>query len=112
MLQPKVTAVKPLPDYKLLLDFETGERKIFDVMPYIRGDWYGKLRDVDVFRTVHVAGISIAWADGQDIAPHELYDDSVPTCDPDFTKLPPIGTCRLGGIRARSEGGAHDTDGR
>lgn len=81
MLQPKVTAVKPLPDYKLLLDFETGERKIFDVQPYIRGDWYGKLRDVDVFRTVHIAGISIAWADGQDIAPHELYDDSVPADD-------------------------------
>jgi len=78
MLQPKVTTVKPLPDYKLLLDSETGERKIFDVMPYIRGDWYGKLHDVDVFRTVHVAGISIAWEDGQDIAPHELYDDSVP----------------------------------
>ena len=56
MLQPKVTAVKPLPDYKLLLDFETGERKIFDVTPYIRGDWYGKLRDVDVFLTVGQTG--------------------------------------------------------
>ena len=95
MLQPKVTAVKPLPDYKLLLDFETGERKIFDVMPYIRGDWYGKLRDVDVFRTVHVAGISIAWAAGQDISPHELYDDSVPTWDSDFTKLTPAERAHL-----------------
>ena len=45
MLQPKVTAVKPLPDYKLLLNFETGETKIFDVAPYMHGDWYGKLRD-------------------------------------------------------------------
>ena len=74
MLQPKVTAVKPLPDYKLLLDFETGEKKIFGVGPYIQGDWYGKLRDISVFHTVH----TVAWADGQDIAPHELYDDSVP----------------------------------
>ena len=71
MLQPKVTAVKPLPDYKLLLDFETGEKKIFDIGPYIQGDWYGK-------HTVHIAGHTVAWADGQDIAPHELYDDSVP----------------------------------
>ena len=78
MLQPKVTAVKPLPDYKLLLDFETGEKKIFDVGPYIQGDWYGKLRDISVFYTVHIAGHTVAWADGQDIAPHELYDDSVP----------------------------------
>ena len=78
MLKPRVTAVKPLSDYKLLLDFETGERKIFDVAPYIRGDWFGQLRDADIFRTVHVAGISIEWAGGQDIAPHELYDDSAP----------------------------------
>ena len=78
MLQPKVIAVKPLLNYHLLLDFEIGEQKVFDVMPYIHGDWYGKLRNVDVFRTVHVAGISIAWADGQDIAPLEHYEDSVP----------------------------------
>ena len=78
MLQPKVTAVKPLPDYKLLLNFETGETKIFDVAPSLHGDWYGKLRDAAVFHTVHITGHTVAWADGQDIAPHELYDDSVP----------------------------------
>ena len=78
MLQPRVKAVRPLPDYKLLLYFETGERKIFDVIPYIRGDWYGKLRDIHLFHTVRVAGHTIAWADGQDIAPHELYENSIP----------------------------------
>ena len=67
MLQPKVIKVLPLPDYKLLVEYATGERRIFDVKPYISGDWYGELADV-----------TVEWDDGQDIAPHELYELSVP----------------------------------
>ncbi len=78
MLRPKVMEVRVLPNYKLLLRFSTGEQKIFDVSPYITGDWYGKLRDEKVFRTVRAAGSTVTWAGGQDIAPHELYEDSVP----------------------------------
>ena len=78
MLQPKVLDVQPLPDYKLLLLFETGEKTVFDVMPYIKGSWYEKLKVPAVFQTVHVSGATVTWADGQDIAPHELYDNSVP----------------------------------
>ena len=78
MLQPNVLEVVPLADYKVFLVFETGEKKIFDVTPYISGDWFGKLKDVDFFNFVHVVGRTIEWAGGQDIAPHELYDYSVP----------------------------------
>lgn len=78
MLRPKVITVKPLSNYKLFLSFDTGEQRIFDVSPYIDGEWYGRLRDQSVFSTVHVAGHTVEWADGQDIAPHELYDLSVP----------------------------------
>ncbi len=78
MLQPQVVDVKPLPDYKLILYFETGEKKLFDVTPYISGQWYGKLKDVSLFNTVRVSGSTIEWAGGQDIAPHELYDHSIP----------------------------------
>ena len=77
MLQPQITAVKPLSDYRLLLDFATGEQKIFNVSPYLHGDWYGKLRDANFFQTVHIEGNTVAWAGGQDIAPHELYNDSI-----------------------------------
>ncbi len=50
MLQPKVIAVRPLQDYKLLIEYETGEKKIFDVKPYISGDWYGELLNIDFFK--------------------------------------------------------------
>ena len=78
MLRPKIIDVSPLAEYKVLVAFDTGERKIFDVTPYINGDWFGKLKDSEVFKTVRVASNTIKWAGGQDIAPHELYDYSVP----------------------------------
>jgi hypothetical protein len=47
----------------------------------MRGDWYSRLKEPDYFKTVHVipGGGGIEWPEGQDIAPHELYDSSVTT---------------------------------
>ena len=80
MLQPLIEDLEVLDNYILRLTYNTGEIKRFDVSPYISGDWYGKLKNVDYFRTVHIidSGKGIAWEDGQDIAPHELYDLGVP----------------------------------
>lgn len=79
MLQPRLISVEALPESKLFLCYETGEKKIFDVTPYIIGSWYGNLENDDYFRTVHLLpdGTGIEWQDGQDIAPHELYELSV-----------------------------------
>ena len=82
MLQPKLTSVEAVEPLKLRLEYETGEIKLFDAAPYASGPWFGELRDKDYFHTVHLlpGGIGIEWANGQDIAPHELYDLSV--CQP------------------------------
>jgi hypothetical protein len=79
MLQPKITDLEALADYKLKIRYETGEEKLFDVSPYIRGDWYGHLKDPSYFRAVHIlpGGWGIEWPEGQDIAPHELYEASI-----------------------------------
>ena len=78
MLQPKLTEVVPLENHRLKLTYETGEIKLFDVTPYIKGSWFGELMDKDYFCTVHLlpGGIGIEWRNGQDIAPHELYECS------------------------------------
>ena len=78
MLQPIVKNVQPLEHYQILVTYETGERRVFDVKPYISGDWFGELADRRVFQSVHPCGTTVAWEDGQDIAPHELYENSVP----------------------------------
>ncbi|MDD2401174.1 MAG: DUF2442 domain-containing protein [Clostridia bacterium] len=79
MLQPKIVNVEPLDAYKLKLNYETGEVKVFDVLPYITGDWFGELRNKEYFHTVKVVfgGTGIKWNNGQDIAPHELYEMGV-----------------------------------
>lgn len=79
MLQPKLIKVEPIDSLKLRLYYETGEVKLFDVTPYATGSWYGQLKDENYFRTVQMlpGGIGIEWPEGQDIAPHELYENSV-----------------------------------
>lgn len=77
MLHPRILTVKPLPSYRLLIEYETGEHRIFDVKPYLIGDWFGALKDEAVFKTVKPCGTTVEWADGQDIAPHELSELSI-----------------------------------
>ena len=76
-MTPCAIEVKPLEDYKLLVTFENGEKKVYDVKPLIRGDWFGKLNDMNVFNTVHIGGISVEWEEGQDVCPDDLYYNSV-----------------------------------
>lgn len=73
MLCPKAISVKALPDYMLQVDFSNGERGLFDVKPYLQGEWFSELKRPEVFSAVQIAGLSVAWPDGQDIAPDCLY---------------------------------------
>ena len=79
MLYPKILNVEPLDDYKIKIYYETGEVKLFNVSPYISGSWYEELNNNEYFKTIHLVsnGHGIEWENGQDIAPHELYDLSI-----------------------------------
>ena len=77
MLRPTAVSVTAADDYKLRINFDNGEQKIFDVKPYIKGEWYGQLNDVDYFRKVTVNGYSLEWPNGQDICPDDLYYSSI-----------------------------------
>ncbi len=79
MLQPRICTVETKAPYFLILSYETGEVKEFDVSPYMTGSWYGELKNPAYFKTVRLlpGGIGIEWLNGQDIAPHELYENSL-----------------------------------
>ena len=77
MLRPTVVKVIPQDDYKVFLEFDNGEKKFFNVKPYIKGSWFGKLNDKAYFSNVKVNGFNIEWSDGQDICPDDLYYNSV-----------------------------------
>jgi hypothetical protein len=80
VLQPKILNVEALSDYRLKLKYETGEVKVFDVTPYISGSWYGELQNQSYFNAVRLLKNrdGIEWPNGQDLAPHELYEFSIP----------------------------------
>jgi len=80
MNEPRLTKVIPNDDHTLLLHYETGEIKLFDVKPYIRGTFLGQLQEPAYFKTVQIFpnGKGLKWKNGQDLAPHELYETSVP----------------------------------
>lgn len=80
MLQPRLVNVEPMAHLRLRLTYETGEVKLFDVSPYANGSWFGELQEEAYFRTVRLlpGGTGIEWLNGQDIAPHELYERGIP----------------------------------
>ena len=78
MADTKATAVEALDNYMVLVTFDNGEKRIFDVKPYLEHPAYKELKTNDLFKTVKIAGLSIEWIHGQDICPDELYFNSVP----------------------------------
>jgi hypothetical protein len=50
---PKIMDIEAGEDYKIKINYETGEIKMFDVLPYISGAWYKELHDYSYFKTVH-----------------------------------------------------------
>lgn len=78
IMRPRAVIVEPGENFTLKVGFNNGETRIFDVKPYLHGEWFSQLKDAGVFNTVHAAGLSIEWDGGQDICPDRLYYDSVP----------------------------------
>ena len=73
-VRPK--SVKPLFNYLIEVEFSNGETRKFDCKPYLNGDWFSELLDINVFNTVRVSGNTVEWAGGQDLCPDCLYENS------------------------------------
>ena len=73
-----VIEVEPNKDKKLLLTFENGEKRIFDMKEYLEYGVFQELKDESIFNSVHIAFDSIEWANGIDFDPEVLYEKSSP----------------------------------
>ena len=72
------TAVEPLPDFQLLVTYQNGERRIFDMTPFLDKGVFRELRDPSVFNSVRPAFDTVEWSNGADLAPETLYGQSRP----------------------------------
>ncbi|SMO43342.1 DUF2442 domain-containing protein [Gracilimonas mengyeensis] len=75
--RPKITKATPQKDHTLLLTFENGEERVFDITPYLK-NFFSELEDIEYFQKVYVENGSIAWPHGQDLAYDMLYYKSEP----------------------------------
>ena len=70
-LLPRVKSVEALPDYVLLVTFQNGERKEYDVKPLLQ---YPMYRNLDkVFPAAAVQFGTVVWPGDLDISPDTLY---------------------------------------
>ena len=69
-----VKQVEPKADFMLLLTFENGEKRLFDMKPFLNTGIFKELRDIDLFNTVHVSFNSVTWDNEADFDPEALYE--------------------------------------
>jgi len=72
-----VVSVKPMPDFRIDLQYKNGERRLFDVRPLLTMKPWNRIARPEIFSLVKVEYGTVVWPGEIDIAPETLYDDSV-----------------------------------
>jgi hypothetical protein len=74
----RVSQVRYLDGFRLLLTFQQGKKKVIDLANHLNGEVFEPLRDVSYFRTVKVDPEldTITWDNGADFAPEFLFEHS------------------------------------
>ena len=69
--------VKPLPDYRIYVELENGQKGVFDLKPYLDRGVFRELKDVYYFNQVDIFLGAVTWPNEQDIAPETLLAEMV-----------------------------------
>jgi hypothetical protein len=73
-----VTAVETTSDFALVLTFENGERRRFDMTPLLGRKPFDALRPLQRFAQARVEHGTVVWPGEIDVAPETLYERSAP----------------------------------
>ncbi len=73
-----VTNLELRSNFHILLVFENGEKRLFDMRPLLNMQPWQALADTRKFSEATVAYGTVTWPGNLDIAPETLYDCSVP----------------------------------
>jgi hypothetical protein len=69
----EITNANYLSEYKISLNFNTGDTKIVDLQNELTGSFFEPLKDVNYFKNFSIKYNTIALHNGADFAPEYLY---------------------------------------
>lgn len=72
----RIQHVSAQPDFTLLLVFDNGEHRRFDVKPHLNKGVFVALKRYDQFSLVKTVGCAIEWPDEIDLCADMLYEQS------------------------------------
>ncbi|MFH1177815.1 MAG: DUF2442 domain-containing protein [Acidobacteriota bacterium] len=75
-MYPGVKSVTAIDEHRLIIDFDNGERRMFDVTPLLSIGRFRELASRQAFKTARVAFDTIEWENGLDLDPEYLYEHS------------------------------------
>ena len=75
---PGVSSVEATSGHLLIIVFDTGEKKVFDVTPLLTAGRFRELAAPGVFERVRVAFDTVEWENGLDLDPEYLYERGEP----------------------------------
>lgn len=74
----RVESVVALPGHRIELEFNDGNRGIYDVTPLLDSGLFRALQDDGLFSQVHVSFGVVAWNDDIDLSSERLWTDCEP----------------------------------
>ena len=80
-IAPDAVRVEVRDDHTLRVRFANGELRDFDARPLLARKCYDALKNAALFATARVEYGVVTWADGSDLDPEWLYEDSVPVAE-------------------------------
>jgi hypothetical protein len=81
-MNPFVISVRTQDDYVLDLLFDNGERRLFDVKPYLTLGVFARLQNLALFRSARVVSGSVEWPDDLDLSYDTLYLERINLIQP------------------------------
>lgn len=72
----RIIDVKALEDYKILVIYQNGEKRIKDMKPYLEKGVFKKLKDEEFFKSVKVAYGTVSWGEQIDLCADSIYETS------------------------------------
>lgn len=77
-MYPAVRSVRASARHRLIIVFDNGESRVFDVRPLLTVGRFKALASPRVFKKVRVAFDTVEWENGLDLDPEYLYEGSEP----------------------------------